>query len=384
MKRFVSKARLAFILACAVWITALGAPVSAAEGLRIFTSNTSLALPPGETISYSIELINDTDAIRSADLSFDDGGNGWTYQLTSSGRDIRQVAVKPHETATVNLSLTVPLQVDKGNYTFAVKAGEFGTLPLNIAVTEQGSYKSELTASQPNMQGNADSSFSFSLELANRTASKQQYALSAETPPGWNASFSSGGTSVTSVEVEAGGTSTVTLNLKPSDSAQANAYKIPVRAEGGSTSADTEVEAVITGTYGLSLSTSDERLSTDITAGGQRKLELVVRNTGSAELKDVSLTSQAPANWEVSFEPKTIASLQAGQSAPVTATIKSSDKSLAGDYVLGLSAQTVEKTASATLRVTVKTSVLWGWIGVLIVAAVVAAIFWLFRKYGRR
>ncbi|MFX4609031.1 NEW3 domain-containing protein, partial [Acinetobacter baumannii] len=83
-----------------------------------------------------------------------------------------------------------------------------------------------------------------------------------------------------------------------------------------------------------------------ITAGKERKLELNVSNTGSAELTDVSLTASSPANWEVTFEPKTISSIQPGQSVPVTATIKSSGKALAGDYVVSLSADSAAKSAN--------------------------------------
>jgi len=361
-------------------------PAAAAPETMIFTSRTSLSAPPGETINYSVDLINNSNEIKTAQLVFSPGAaaQGWTYELTSGGHPIHEIAVKPDDFETVSLALTVPMEVEKGEYTFQLVAGEFGRLTLKVNVTETGSYQTELSADQPNMQGYADSNFTYSLTLKNRTAEKQQYALTAEAPAGWGARFTSGGNNVTSVEIEPNASKTISLHLTPAENAKADTYKIAVHASSGATSADTEVEAVIIGTYNLELTTADERLSSSVTAGGERKLELVVKNTGSADLSDISMTATAPSGWEVTFDPKNIAMLKAGESRPVTATIKSSDKALAGDYLVALTAQADEKSAHANIRMTVKTSVLWGWIGAIILVAVAAGIYGLFRKYGRR
>lgn len=380
--RSALSASLALLL-CAGAI-AFSAPASAASAVKIYTPYTSLSASPGDSISYDIDLINNSSDIQTADISFDNGGNDWKAELTAGGHAVSQVSVKPNDSQTVNLNLEVPLEINKGQYTFHVNAGAFGSLTLKVNVSEQGTFKTEFKTDQPNMQGHTDSTFTYNLTLNNRTATKQQYALTAETPAGWDAKFTVGGNSVTAVDVDANGSQSITLNLTPAENAKADTYKIPVHASNNSTSASLEVEAVITGTYGIDFTTSDSRLSTSLTAGGSRNLNMVVKNTGSAELTDVNLSSQAPTDWEVTFEPKTIKSIKPGQSVPVTATIKSSSKALAGDYVVNLTAASAEKSHDAAIRVTVKTSVLWGWVGVLIILAVLAGVYALFRKYGRR
>ena len=385
MSRFAKSLSGTLVLALLLGAFFGGSATRAASPLlKLFTPYTDLSVAPGETIQYSVDLINDSPDIRSANVSLDAGGLDWKHELTAGGNRIRQISVKPGEPQKLNLSLTVPLEVDKGDYAFKLNAGDFGALNLKVNVSEQGSYKSELEIDQPNMEGHADSSFTYSFTLNNRTASKQQYALTAEAPAGWDTRFAVGGSNVASVDVEAGSSESVQLTVTPAEKAAADTYPIAVHAASGASSASAQVEAAITGTYGLTLGTADERLSADITAGKTRSLELVVSNTGSAELTDVSLSGQLPANWEVTFEPKTIRSIPAGQSVPVTATLKASDKALAGDYVASLSASSSEKSADAAIRMTVKTSVLWGWVGVLIVLAVLAGIYGLFRKYGRR
>lgn len=356
----------------------------AASGVKLYTPYTSLTAAPGESLNYDIDLINNTDSIQTADIAFSGLSADWKPTLTAGGHPIQQLAVKPGDTQTINLSAQVPFEVSKGSYAATVNAGTFGTLNLKINISEQGTFKTELTAEQPNMQGHSDSTFTYNLTLSNHTASKQQYSLAAEAPTGWDARFQVGGNSVTAVDIDPNGSSSITLTLTPAQNAQAETYQIPVHASNSNTSANATMEAVITGTYGINLTTSDQRLSGNVTAGGTKSMEMVVQNTGTADLTNVSLTSTAPTDWEVTFEPKTIATIKPGQSVPVTATIKSSGKALSGDYVVGMTASASEKSADAAIRMTVKTSVLWGWIGVVIILAVLAGVYWLFRKYGRR
>ena len=125
-------------------------------------------------------------------------------------------------------------------------------------------------------------------------------------------------------------------------------------------------------------------LSTDITAGDTKRIELVVKNTGSSDLKDIKLSANKPVDWEVSFEPSSITKLAAGSSTSVVALLKASKKALPGDYVTKMEAKTPEVNASADFRISVKTPMIWGWLGIFIIIAVLGGVYYLFRKYGRR
>ncbi|REE89100.1 alpha-galactosidase-like protein [Paenibacillus taihuensis] len=358
-------------------------PVAAASAVELYTPYLQLSAPPGDSITYAIDVINHGSSTETVDLSFDSLGNKWDYELTAGGRAVSRLAVKAGDTQSVNLQLNVPLEVNKGVYRFAVKA-DGASLPIAVDVSEQGTFRTELTTDQPNMQGHPDSTFTYSATLRNRTASKQTYGLSAQAEPGWDVTFTDGANSVTSVDVDAGGEKTISIAVKPPETVKKGTYQIPISAMNNSTSADLTVEAAVTGTYGLTLSTPNDLLSTDVTAGSQRTVDLTVTNTGSADLKGINLTADTPSGWEVSFEPATLDTIAAGQTTQVKAIIKSDKKALAGDYVVNLTASGVEKTASAQFRVAVKTSVLWGWVGILIIIIVAAGIYFLFRKYGRR
>jgi uncharacterized membrane protein len=134
----------------------------------------------------------------------------------------------------------------------------------------------------------------------------------------------------------------------------------------------------------MELTTPTGLLSTSITAGDMKRVELVVNNTGSSELTEINFTSAAPVNWEVTFDPKKVDKLQPGKTALVLAIIKADKKAIAGDYATSIEAKTPEASSKISFRISVETPLLWGWIGVLIIVAAFGSVYYLFRKYGRR
>jgi uncharacterized membrane protein len=157
-----------------------------------------------------------------------------------------------------------------------------------------------------------------------------------------------------------------------------------VNATTSTTSANLELETVITGTYKMELTTPTGLLSATITAGNEKRIELLINNTGSAELTNINLEQSAPINWVVTFDPKKVDKLLAGKSVQVFATIKADRKAIAGDYVTSIEAKTPETSSKASFRISVETPMLWGWFGVLIILGALGSVWYLFRKYGRR
>ena len=365
-------------------IMTLGSGVYAAGGVELYTPYTKISVPPGESINYSIDVINNGSGIKNVALSLSGLPKDWNRSMKSGGWNVEEISVLHGEKKTVALHVDVPLKINKGKYTFYVVARGYTSLPLTVTVTKQGTFKTEFTTKQANMEGSSKTTFTFTADLKNSTGDKQQYALMAHAPRGWTVDFKSNYKQVASVDVDANSTSKLTIDIKAPENIAAGTYKIPVRATTSSTSADLGLEVVITGSYDMELTTPTGLLSTDITAGDSKRVALEVRNTGSAELKDVKMSFTAPNNWDVTFDPKTVNSLAPGKSAQVFATIKADKKAIAGDYVAKMHAKTPEASSDASFRVSVKTSLMWGWVGVLIILVALGGVYNLFRKYGRR
>lgn len=356
----------------------------AADSISLYTPYPKISVPPGESIDYAIDVINNSNEIKNVEISMAGMPRGWNYILKSGGWDVGQLSILPGGKQSLNLKVEVPLKVNKGSYRFKVVAGGFNPLLLTVIVTEQGTFKSEFTTEQPNMAGHANSSFTFNTNLKNRTAEKQSYALMANLPRGWNVTFKVNYQQVNSVSIEANNTQAITVEIKPPDNIEAGKYKIPVSAATSTTSANLELEMVITGSYSMELTTPTGLLSAAITAGDSKRIELLINNTGTAELTDINLEASAPVNWDVTFDPKKVDKLQPRNGARVFATIKADKKAIAGDYVTSIDAKTIEVSSKAAFRISVETPLLWGWIGILIICFALGSVYYLFRKFGRR
>lgn len=371
-----------FIL-CALII--VSAPILRAEdGILLYTPYTSVSVPPGETVDYSIDVKNTGDTVRNVDIYVSGLGRDWTSTLKAGGYNIKRVSVLPGEKRTISMTVNVPSRVNKGNHWFKVVARNFDVLPLLINVSEQGTLKTEFTTDHVNMEGHADADFTFNTKLKNSTGQKQVYSFHAEAPRGWKVIFKPNYKQATAVEVEPNGTKNVSVKIDPPYNVKAGSYKIPIRAVNRSTSAELELEVVISASYEMDLTTPDGRLSAGITAGDEKVIELLLKNTGSGVLEEVVFDANKPKNWSISFEPDTIKRLEAGKSIKAKALIKSADKAIPGDYVTKITAKTPETKSLASLRISVKTPLLWGWMGILIIAGTLGVIFYLFKKYGRR
>ncbi len=356
----------------------------AADGVTLYTPYTKISVPPGESVDYTIDVFNKSDLTKNVDVYLSGLPKSWDYELKSGGWNIKQLSILPGEKKSLSLKVAVPYRVNKGSYLFRVIAKNYYTLPLVVNVSEQGTFKTEFTSEQVNMEGHAKSTFTFSTKLKNRTGNKQLYSLRANAPRGWTVTFKPNYKQATSVEIEANNSKDITIEIKPPQNIAAGTYKIPVGAITSTTSAQLELEVVITGSYDIELTTPVGLLSTNITAGNDKRIELLLKNTGSAELRDIQFRASKPKNWDVTFNPDTVSRLEAGKTALVYATIKAANRAIPGDYVTNISAQTPEASSKVAFRVSVKTPMLWGWLGLLIIIAVIGGVYYFFRKYGRR
>lgn len=357
---------------------------ASAQSIQLYTPYSRISVSPGQTVDYSIKVMNNSSSIRSASIYLSGLPDGWSHTLKSGGWEINRISVLPDKEQTLSLQVVVPLKVDKGSYRFHVRANGYDDLPLTIEVSKEGTYKTAFSTKQANLEGAANSSFTFKATLKNATADTQLYALNARAPRGWNVDFKANYKQVASVKVNPNQTQSITIDVDPPDQAPAGTYTIPVLASTANTSAGFKLQAVITGSYDMALSTPTGLLSTDITAGDDKKVALSVKNTGSSPLKEITMSAATPADWTVTFDPKKIERLLPGKTAKVMAAIKASKDAIAGDYVTSITAKTAAASSNADFRISVKTSALWGWIGILIICLALGSVYYFFRKYGRR
>lgn len=381
-----------FVVVAALATVALGptVPSSAQRVVQIVTPYPAVNTQSGKTVTLNLDVL--TPSRLRVDMATTEVPPGWKATLRGGGFVVSAVFGSPktqNETPPqVQLEIQVPADAQPGTYRVTVRGsggGATDVLPVDVTVSEQASGAVTLTAEFPSQRAAATDTFTFNVILTNNTPEKTSFNLSTEAPEGWEVTAQPSTESrATTVSVDGGETATISVSANPPDQIPAGTYPLKVKAAGAGNNAEAELTAEITGSFTVELTTPTERLSTDAVAGKRTDLTLEIRNTGASALSNVTLSETAPEGWKVTFEPKSIESIEAGKTAKATARVTPSAESVAGDYVLNLTAAAGSATDSAEFRVTVSTSRLTGLFAILLIAAVVGAVLWVFRRYGRR
>jgi uncharacterized membrane protein len=367
-------------------VTALAVvPVVAADSISVTTPYPAVAVAPGAKVDLDVS-IKTTNGGR-VNLSVTGAPDGWDATLRGGGFAIESVDTTANTAVKITLSVTVPAAATGGTQRISVVARQGSavtTLPIDIRVEPNVAGSISMTTDTPELKGASDASFKFTLTLKNDTPDDQTFTVASTGPDGWTIDTQVGSQAqAASVVIQAGSSSSVTVTAKPASDAAAGKYPIAVDAKAGTLTAHSDLSVEITGSYDLSLSTPDGRLNTNASAGSATDLTLVLTNGGTADIQGAAMTADAPTGWTVTFNPATV-DVPAKGTAQTVAHMTPSGDAIAGDYVATFKATAPTANASADIRVTVNTSLLWGAVGIGIIALVLIGLLWVFRQFGRR
>lgn len=377
------------ILALAAGLIALlplGGTVLAADGLTLRTPYPAVVVAPGAQVSFSVD-VSTTTAARVG-LSLSGAPAGWDASIHGGGFVVDAIQTDGEDSTTVRVDVAVP--PDATGTARMTLTGTTATdtvaLGLEVRVDAEASGDVTLTTDFPSLRGPSSQTFNFNLTLRNETAEDLTFAVNAQGPAGWTIEARlTGQAQAASAIVKAGSSSAVTVSATPPDGVAAGSYPIDVVATAGARTITGSLAVEVTGSYELTLSTPDGRLNGHGSAGTSTDMALVVSNEGTGSLETVTLTASAPTGWEVTFDPETVAALAAGTSQDVTAKIVPSGDAVAGDYVVTFRVSGDQATSdSVEVRFTVETSLQWAVVGGALIVAVVAGLWWVFQRYGRR
>lgn len=380
---------LAVLIAAALVLALMApgaAPIARAQNLLLTAPYPAVSVAPGTTASFDLNVTADVPV--RVDLAVEGVPDGWTTTLRGGGREVSSVFADPDEPPELVLDVDVPETAEAGTTTITVVGqggGETARLALDVTVVTAEGGEVTLTTDVPARRGTAEDTFEYSLELNNDTPQQLTFELQATGPRGWTVTIEpSGETDATSVTVDARGSQTLNVSATPPAQVSEGAFPIRADAVAGEESVGIDLVAEVTGRIEMEMTTPDERLNTTATAGSPRELEVLVNNLGTSPLVDLDLSGSGPSEWEITFEPETLAQVAPGESAPVTAIITPSTNAVAGDYVVTLEASGEGIDESVDIRVTVETSPIWGIVGIALIVLTLAGMVWVFRRYGRR
>lgn len=342
---------------------------------------------PGSEVTIPLEIT--TTPVQRVDLEVTAAPEGWTTMLRGGGFVVGAVTPGQDEPAEVDLEVSVPHDATEGSHRITVSAedadGTAATVNIDLVVTQEVVGAVRFETEFPELSGAADDTFRWSATLDNALPGETTFALQAAGPSGWVVTARpSTETQATTVTLAGGDSETIDVNAEPPANVEAGSYDILVVATGGGQRLELELTAVVEGIAGVELTTADERLNATGSSGSPTRISLLVTNTGSTPLADIELRADPPADWEVSFQPDPVAPIAPGDSAEVTALVTPADDAITGDYALGISVEAEGRSDEVEIRFQVRTPLGWGAVGAGIIAAALAGLAAVFRRFGRR
>ncbi|MBM4447230.1 MAG: hypothetical protein FJ023_07780 [Chloroflexi bacterium] len=274
-----------------------------------------------------------------------------------------------------------------------------GSQPASISPNQKspGAEKITLTCQYPVVSSYAGTYFAYKIDLQYTGGTAPRiFDLQAKGPDGFTYSITPSygeTTEIAAIRLDPQKTypDTITVMARPYAwrVPQPGEYPITVGASSGELKASIELKAIVTAQYDLAVEPSSGLLNTKATTGKDNYFPISIINTGSADLAKINFSSKiigGPSGWSITFNPEKIDLLPKGDKREIQVNIKPAEKTIAGDYMVTISAEPEAKNAFGAfdLRVTVLTPTIWGWVGVGIVVLVIAGLAFMFMRLGRR
>jgi len=364
------------------------------KGLYLMTDYPAVTVKPGATTNIPLRLQNYGLGPEEYKLSVTGVPSGWTATILGGGQPVAAAMPAPDASVSLQLRLDVPKNADLSAQTLTVKAeGQGGnqgsnqaSLPLAVSLAKELPAKLTVTTKLPELRGSPKSNFEYTLTIKNDAGRNLTASFAAEAPNNFETSFTEayGTQELSAIPIEAGQSKDIKLKVRPPSSIDAGHFPVTVTVKAEDASARADLALDVVGQPQLQVAGRDGLLSARAVAAKQSSVPIVVTNTGTAPAENVTLNASAPTGWKIAFEPKAIERLVPGKEAEVQALITPSEKSLAGDYMVSVKANSRGESASSQFRITVATSTVWGMAGAGVIGVALLLMLGAVARFGRR
>jgi uncharacterized membrane protein len=363
------------------------------RGIAIYPEYSAVTIPRGESVKMDLTLENKGRKDETIDVKISTIPKGWKATLKGGSYLVSGMFVSNGKSRNLALSLEPDKTVVPGTYDFQFDAktddGKFTSAhKLAVAVQERtpGLDDIQITTSYPVLRGQTDAKFEFSIEVMNKIEVDRTFNLAAIAPEKWEINFkpSYEQKQISSFRIRGGQSQTVAVEVSPPREARSGEYPILVKVSSGDKKAEVRLTVVLTGIYKIDAGTPTGILSLEAVAGKPANFSLFVKNTGSAVNRNITFSSFKPENWEVTFKPEKIEALEPDGLKQVEVIVKPAAQALVGDYSVGCLVNGEKSDKTVEIRVTVRASTAWGWVGIGVIIFVIAGLSALFIWLGRR
>jgi uncharacterized membrane protein len=359
------------------------------KGLYLMTDYPAVTIRPGTSSNIPLRLQNYGLAPDRYQLSVSGVPSGWTATILGGGQPVAAAMPAPDKDVSLQLRLDVPANSKLDEQTLTVKAegqGNQASLPIQVALAKELPAKLSVRAQLPSLRGSPKSNFEYTLSIKNDSGRDVTASFAAQAPENFETSFTEayGTQELSSIPIPAGQSKDIKLKVRPPSTIDAGNFPVAVTVKAEDATAKTDLALDVVGQPQLQVAGRDGLLSARAVAARQTSIPIVVTNTGSAPAENITLSASSPSGWKVTFNPETIERLVPGKDTEVQALVTPSDKSLAGDYMVSVRANSRGESASSQFRITVNTSTVWGMVGAGVIGVALLLMLGAVARFGRR
>ena len=228
----------------------------------------------------------------------------------------------------------------------------------------------------------------FEMKLTNIGRADSIFTLhSTDLPEKWYTRFKESENSPESLSeifLYAGEEKTLYLEVIPSYGEETGDYTITsVATSPTGDNYDQKLDITLRGDYTLRVYPDKYRY--ELGKGDKVSFDVRLKNTGSAgSLTNIKPEISAPEGWKATIVPKTIASLEPGESDTISVTLVPPSSIAASEYKITLKVTSDQVETSDDFRMVVKESSFVAIIGILLLVGVAGGVWYAFRKHQRR
>ena len=363
------------------------------RGIAVYPEFSGVIVSKGESVRMDLVMDNKGRTDETIDVTIAEIPKGWKAILKGGNYQVTGMFVPNGKSRNLALSLEPDKGVGDGTYAFKIDAAtadkkltSMHRLTVTVQQRTTGADDIQITTSYPVLRGQTDARFEFSLEVLNKSEVDRTFNLVAAAPEKWEVNFKPAyeQKQISSLRIKGGQSQTLAVEVTPDRETQAGEYPILVRISAGDKKAEVKLVTVLTGIYRLDAGTPTGILSLETMPGKTSNFSVFVKNTGSAINRNITFSSFKPENWDVTFNPEKIESLDPNAMKQVEVTVKPAPQALVGDYSVGVLINGEKSDKTVEMRVTVRASTAWGWIGIGIILFVIAGLSVMFMRLGRR
>ncbi len=261
------------------------------------------------------------------------------------------------------------------------------TTALGIVPLEKENFFAEIRVKSPSRMAAIGTNPQYEMTLRNAGRNEDTYALSVEgLPEQWYARFKESQNAIEEVSeiyIPAGEEKPLYIDLIPPYSVDVGEYNFTAVIGSSARQYEENMTLRLRGSY--SMRTYVKSYRHEINRGDTLAFDMTITNAGvGGALTRVGVNMSAPEGWRATVDPATVASLEPGERATIHVTVIPPADIVAGEYKVIAQIKSDQAEGEDEFRIVVKEQSYVALLGLLVMAAVAAGLWYVFRKYGRR